>query len=124
MKQIILLLSLVFSTTAFAQLTSDSIKGTWVCIDNHGKEQKLVITNDSLFVHSTYQSYTDTSQWITIVYGGRYTIEPDNKIHVIFRSEPREESFFLTRRAENGSLQIVFEKTEKRKKVEMIYRRE
>lgn len=124
MKYILLLVLVVISVPAFSQITNDSVVGTWVHIDQHGVEQKLVISKDSVTVITQYQSAQDSNEWITNTYTGVYTIEKGDKIHVIFNDKPREEAFYKVIRGEDGSLQIVVEAHEKKKKVQQIYKRQ
>jgi hypothetical protein len=124
MKHILLFFFVAFTFPAFSQITNDSITGTWVNEDYYGKEQKLIITNDSVTVVAPYKTAPGSNEWKTVTFSGSYTIEKGNKIHVIFNEEPREEAFYKVVRAEDGSLQIVVEALEGRKKVDVIYKRE
>lgn len=123
MKHALLLFLLCLTIPAWSQITKDSVTGTWVCVDNQGYEQKLVISNDSVTVIAQYPSDEDSNEWITITYTGVYTIEKGEKIHVIFNDNPREESFYKVVRAADGTLQIVVPTFEKKKKVDLIYKR-
>jgi len=123
MKHLLLLLLIIISIPAFSQITSDSVTGTWVHVDNQGVEQKLVITGDSVTVFTQYQSGQDSNEWLTISYTGSYTIEKGDKIHVIFNEKPREEAYYKVIRAEDGSLQIAVPALDKKKKVDLIYKR-
>lgn len=124
MKHLLLLFLVAITIPAFSQITSDSVVGTWTHIDNQGVEQKLVITEDSLTVFSQSQSTQDSNEWLTISYTGSYTIEKGGKIHVIFNDQPREEAFYEVVRAGNGTLQIVVPTSNKKKKVDVIYKRQ
>lgn len=123
MKHIPLFFLLLLSVPAWSQITKDSVTGTWVCVDNQGYEQKLVISDDSVTVIAQYPSDEDSNEWITISYTGAYTLEKGEKIHVIFNYKPREEAFYKVVRATDGSIQIVVPTLKKKKKVDLIYKR-
>lgn len=124
MKHILLFFLFVLTVPAFSQITNDSVVGSWVNTEYNGQEQKLTITNDSVTVFTQYQSGQDSNEWLTIEYTGSYTIEKGDKIHVIFNENPREEAYYKVVRAEDGTLQIVVQALDKKKKVDVIYKRQ
>jgi hypothetical protein len=124
MKHILIFLLLSCYAPLWSQITTDSVAGTWVNTNTSGKEQKLVITTDSVTVVQPYKTAPGSNEWKTVTYSGSYTIEKGNTIHVIFNEDPREEAFYKIVRAQDGSLQIVVETFEKRKKTGVIYKRQ
>lgn len=124
MKHILAIFLFVLSTSAFSQITTDSVVGTWVYFDSKGVEQQLIITGDSVTIFAQYQNEQDSNEWLTISTTGPYTIEKGDKIHVIFNDKPREEAFYKVVRAEDGTLQIVVQALDKKKKVDQIYKRQ
>jgi hypothetical protein len=123
-KQIQLLLFIVCSVPVFGQITSDSIVGTWTNTSSAKGKQQLIFTSDSVTVYSEYPNPDDSNEWLTTSYSGPYSIIKGDQIHVIFNDKPREEAFYKVVRAEDGSLQIIVEALDKKKKLNHIYKRE
>lgn len=122
MKHIFLLLLIATTSCAFAQITTDSVKGTWVDTVYYGRVQKLIITNDSVTVVVPYRTAPGSNEWKTSTYSGSYTIEKGNKLHVIFNDNPPEEAYYKVERDKDSVLHIVTGAGDKKKKV--IYSRE
>src|SRR5688572_30593616 len=94
MKHVLLVLLLATASPVSAQITTDSVKGTWIDTAYYGRVQKLIITNDSVTVIAPYRTAPGSNEWKTATYSGFYTIEKGDKLHVIFNDNPREEAFY------------------------------
>lgn len=125
MKHIVLLFLLANCIPAWSQITTDSVVGTWVWVDKEGKDQKLVITPDSVTVIHQYLVAPENKVWKTMSYTGRYTIVDGDMLHVIFWDDPREEQFYLIEKIKDGTITLVLDVPKRKTSGEKrIYKKE
>lgn len=124
MKKLIAACVLLINIQLSAQLTKDSVIGTWEYYDNDSQLQQLIITQDSVTVVARVPVYPENKTWTTVTYSGSYTIIDGKIIHVVFYEDPREESFYHVTHFQNGEMEVVLNDSAKHKRGKNLkYRR-
>lgn len=110
MKLNFLFFILTLCISGFSQVDfTKGIQGTWSYVDEYGKTQQIIISEDKWTVNENWSLNEEKTEWQLVKFSGTYKFVKSNKIHIIYHDRPREEEF--VRIIELSDRKLIVEKS-------------